>query len=310
MDETLFTRRPRISHQLWVSVLQKVHAPPVQYLRKMGLNEARRPLPSCTLDMFFSIDRGHPDREYVEYLDHAHDEGRYAGYIPLDGNVCRPCGIPLSIGLGSEVCRSCGNSFLHSAELPSAGHQVFGGPVGKSGSKRVTTYMYKRTNHFIDHLKRVQAKETRDVKKLVKILQTIESELRKERLYPGDPRITTDKVRSILKKLKLQKHYIHVFYITSKLSNRSPPILTPVQEEKLLELFHRIQTPFEKHCPPDRTNMLNYIFILRKLTQIMGWYELMEYFPLLKSRSKIYAQDMLWKKICQEVDFPFHRSIA
>lgn len=307
MDDDLFTSRPRVSHKMWSTVLRNVHAPPVQYLRKMGFNETRRPLPSCTLDMFFSVHMSAADQSMVHFL--SPDEiGPASKYTPLDPHICRPCGLRLSIGIGSEVCRSCGTSYLHSVGLPSVTHQTLGGAVGKSGSKRLTTYMYKRTNHFLDHLKRMQAKETSAVPRPV--LETVESELRKERLLPGDPRITTKKVRSILKKLKLHKHYVHVSYITSKISGRDPPMLTSVQEEKLLELFQKIQVPFEKHCPPDRTNMLNYSFILRKLTQILGWYEFMEYFPLLKSRSKIYDQDLLWKKICQEVDFPFYKSIA
>ena len=138
----------------------------------------------------------------------------------------------------------------------------------------------------------------------------MENELRKERIYVGDPAITTTKVRTLLKKLKLQKYYIYIFQITSKLSGMAPPALTLVQEEKLLDMFQSIQDPFQKHCPPDRTNMLNYSYILRKLTQILGWYDLMDFFPLLKSRSKIHAQDMLWQKICKEANFPFHKSIA
>jgi hypothetical protein len=138
----------------------------------------------------------------------------------------------------------------------------------------------------------------------------VENELRKERIYVGDSAITTTKVRSLLKKLKLQKYYIYIFQITSKLSGKAPPALTLVQEEKLLGMFQSIQDPFQKHCPPDRTNMLNYSYILRKLTQILGWYDLMDFFPLLKSRSKVHAQDMLWQKICTEANFPFHKSIA
>eukprot|EP00952_Eustigmatos_sp_NYUAD-ZCMA_P006731 28822-Eustigmatos_ZCMA.PRE.1 len=65
-----------------------------------------------------------------------------------------------------------------------------GGAVGDPG-RRLTTYMYKRTNHFLDHLKRVQAKETSVVKP--EIIMTVENELRKERILRGDPKITTNK---------------------------------------------------------------------------------------------------------------------
>jgi len=114
----------------------------------------------------------------------------------------------------------------------------------------------------------------------------------------------------LLKKLKLQKYYIYIFQITSKLSGKAPPRLTLIQEEKLLDMFQNIQEPFPKYCPPDRTNMLNYSYIPRKLTQILGWYDLMDFFPLLKSRSKVHTQDILWQKICKEANFSFYKSIA
>jgi len=56
--------------------------------------------------------------------------------------------------------------------------------------------------------------------------------------------------------------------------------------------------------------MLNYSYILRKFCEILGWHDLTPFFCLLKSRSKVYAQDLLWKKICNDTGFPFHKSIS
>lgn len=303
--DLFFTQRPRVSHRLWSAVSRRLEAPPVQYLRKMGMME-RRPVPSSTLDMFFGVHTmvEHPRAglQWMALQDMGDD------YVATDDTLCRECGIERSLEGVNDVCRRCGNSFNRMVTSACGSGTTLGGAVGSSGGKRTTTYMYKRTNHFLDHLKRVQGKEVSVVRP--EILAAVENELRKERIEPGDPRITTTKVRSVLKKLKLQKHYVHVFYIASRLSGRPAPTLSVVEEEKLLELFQRIQGPFERHCPPDRTNMLNYSFILRKLTQILEWYDLMEYFPLLKSRNKIYAQDVLWKKICEDAGFPFYKSIA
>ena len=313
--QAIFDLRPVVAYDLWKVAATRFHAPPIDYLRKMGFVE-KKPLPTCTLDMFFSVNTHGSDThhqsatQYVKLVpkSEVQDERKYVCTNP---DICRSCLNTLVkvYSQGFEVCVECGNVVSNPEKVATCSTSSLGGTVGSNaGTRRLTTYMYKRTNHFLDHLKRVQAKQTASVRP--EIIATVENELRKERIFVGDSSITTTKVRSILKKLKLQKHYIYVFQITSKLSGKAPPSLTSVQEEKLLEMFQSIQQPFEKHCPPDRTNMLNYSFILRKLTQILGWYDLMDYFPLLKSRTKVYAQDMLWKKICEDAHFPFHKSIA
>ena len=315
-EKAVFQLRPIVSHGLWELVSSRFHAPPVEYLRRMGFVE-KKPLPQCTLDLFFNVTKVSNDKvhksesdEYVKLVSST-EVADDRQYTCLNPDVCRSCFNTLVkvYSQGFEVCVDCGNLVSNPEEVATCSSNHLGGTVGSSaGTRRLTTYIYKRSNHFIDHLKRVQAKQTSTVRP--EILATVENELRKERIYNGDPRITTTKVRAILKKLKLQKHYTFVFQITAKLSGKAPPSLTAWQEEKLLEMFHSIQGPFEKHCPPDRTNMLNYSYILRKLTQILGWHDLSDYFPLLKSRSKVHAQDLLWKKICEEADFPFHKSIA
>jgi hypothetical protein len=312
----LFDLRPVVDQQkLWSTVSARFHSPPVGYLRKMGFAE-KRPLPTCTLDMFFTVKTQQSDddvnkAEAFVTLVPVRDLGSMRDFMCLNPDICRYCFNTLVkvVSQGFEVCVDCGTQVSNPEEVATCATSSFGGTVGSSaGGRRLTTYIYKRTNHFLDHLKRVQAKQSSSVKP--EILSIVENELRKERILRGDSRITTAKIRAILKKLKLQKHYTYVFQITAKLSGRAPPSLTPVQEEKLLEMFQSIQGPFDKHCPPDRTNMLNYSYILRKFTQILGWHELMDFFPLLKSRSKVHSQDILWKKICEEANFPFHKSIA
>jgi hypothetical protein len=315
-EDAVFSFRPVVAHGLWRLVSSRFHAPRVDYLRKMGFAE-KKPLPNCTLEAFFEVnkhanDKAHAkdDDEYVKLLP-SKDVADDRKYTCLNPDVCRVCFNTLVKvhSQGFEVCVDCGSLISNPAQVATCSSNFLGGTVGSSaGTRRLTTYIYKRTNHFIHHLNRVQAKQTSAVRP--EIVATVENELRKERIFQGDRRITTSKVRSILKKLKLQKHYVFVFQITAKLSGKAPPTLTAWQEEKLLEMFQRIQEPFEKHCPPSRTNMLNYSYILRKFCQILSWEDLIGFFPLLKSRSKVYAQDLLWKKICTDTGFPFHKSIA
>jgi hypothetical protein len=76
-------------------------------------------------------------------------------------------------------------------------------------------------------------------------------------------------------------------------------------EERLRIMFKDIQTPFEKHCPSERKNFLSYSYVLYKFCELLGEDEYLQYFPLLKSKEKLYNQDVLFKKICEELRWEF-----
>lgn len=76
-------------------------------------------------------------------------------------------------------------------------------------------------------------------------------------------------------------------------------------EEKLCEMFHKIQEPFIKHCPADKTNFTSYNYVINKCLHIIKHPEYAKHFPLLKSKDNLYKADMIWKKICAELKLPF-----
>ena len=80
-------------------------------------------------------------------------------------------------------------------------------------------------------------------------------------------------------------------------------------EERLRSMFKDIQIPFMKHCPPSRKNFLSYSYVLHKFIQLLEKDEFLKYFPLLKSREKLHEQDLIWKKICVELNWQFIKSI-
>ena len=122
-------------------------------------------------------------------------------------------------------------------------------------------------------------------------------------------KITLFDIKDILKKLKLNQYYEHVSYIMTKLTGKHPPILKRETEEYIKKMFKEIQEPFIKHCPSNRTNFLNYSYVLHKIFQIIYLNEFLEYFPLLKSREKLRIQDDVWKKICGELGWKFYPSL-
>ena len=80
-------------------------------------------------------------------------------------------------------------------------------------------------------------------------------------------------------------------------------------EEKLCALFKDIQVPFAKVKPANRKNFLSYSYVIRKFLELLGEDEYIPYFPLLKSREKLYQQDVIWKGITKMLKWEFYPSL-
>ena len=118
-----------------------------------------------------------------------------------------------------------------------------------------------------------------------------------------------DKIKKILKKLKLSDYYEHIAFIISKITGKPAPSINRETEETLKKMFDKIQEPFERHCPKDRKNFLSYSYVLHKFFQLLELDEYVKCFPLLKSRQKLRIQDEIWKKICHDCVWEFYPSV-
>lgn len=147
-------------------------------------------------------------------------------------------------------------------------------------------------------LNQFQAKESTDIHE--DVYNNILAEIKKMRIKNLD-KISIPDMKLILKKLRYNQYYEHNVYIISKLTKRPPPSLTRETEDRIKHMFKQIQEPFSKHCPENRTNFLSYSYVLNKLFYLIGMPEYVKYFPLLKSREKLRAQDAIWEKICNEL---------
>lgn len=121
--------------------------------------------------------------------------------------------------------------------------------------------------------------------------------------------LTCIKVKEILKKLKIHKYYEHIPHIINKLNGLPTPHFDPELEDKLRSMFKQIQPLFLKYAPGVRKNFLSYSYVLHKFVQLMDKDEYLVYFPLLKSREKLAAQDTIWKKICEELHWQYITSM-
>ena len=209
-------------------------------------------------------------------------------------DVCSYCSgelIPIE-NLGVLVCKKCSRqtSFLIEHEKPSY----------KEPPKEVCFYAYKRINHFREILAQFQAKETTQIPE--KVLYDIKEQIKKERI--NLKQMTNKKAKDILKKLGYNKFYEHIPFIKDKLGIK-PPVMKPELEEKLCNLFMDIQQPYSRHCPDTRVNFLNYYYVLYKMCELLDEKQFLPFFPMLKDPVKRIEQDVIWKKICNELNWEF-----
>jgi hypothetical protein len=194
------------------------------------------------------------------------------------------------------VCESCGLilACLISEELTYREEQ--------ETSEKIVNYSYKRENHFNEWLSQFQAQETTNIP--IEVIEELRNELKKIKIKTVEE-ITHARVRGLLKKLKLNKYYEHVPYITNILSGLSPPKMPQELEEKLRIMFKDIQKPFDDNCPTERKNFLSYSYVLYKFCELLSEDKYLKYFPLLKSKEKLYQQDVIWKKMCKTLKWEY-----
>lgn len=179
-------------------------------------------------------------------------------------------------------------------------------PSYKDPPKEITYFSYKRINHLTEWLNQIQGKETTEIPD--EIYDKILFEVKKQRIE-NMADLTCEKMKTILKQLKIHKYYEHIPHIINRLNGKQMPNFTPELEEKLRTMFKHIQTPFLKHSPKNRKNFLSYSYVIHKSLQLLEKDEYLSYFPLLRSREKLAVQDSIWKKICGDVGWQYIPSL-
>lgn len=225
------------------------------------------------------------------------ESNKNKGYVI---KMCSKCKIEktLNISCGYLICTSCGSSEPILIETDK--------PTYRDSNIDLKTCAYKRTNHLSEILNQLQAKESTEIPQ--EIYEQIKNELNKQRIF--DYKLLDHKlVKKILKKLKLNKYYEHTHHIINNLNGTQPPTMTREQEENIKRIFKEIQKPFALYKPKERTNFLNYNYIIHKICELLEYDEFLIYFPLLKSRVNLEEQDVVWEKICKYKNYQFIPSI-
>lgn len=219
--------------------------------------------------------------------------------------VCRECDVS-KIFVQSEahlVCPSCGVS------MPFIEMNQNNLSFDEQISSQVNSHCaYKRVNHFSEWINSLQGRESTHIPN--DVLDAVRLEFKKHRITDVKD-ITPVHVKKHLKKLRLSKWYEHVHAICQALGT-PPPVLSPTLESMLKNMFAEIQAPFNKHVKrvaPTRKNFLSYAYVLYKFCELLGEHDLMQHFSLLKSHEKLHQMDMIWKCICEELQWEFVPSL-
>jgi len=239
---------------------------------------------------------------YKRYLKEVEEENGDVRRVEDEFAPCKNCGSVYTKIHDEQqsdlICTQCGyTEYFLSEELGFKDEQEI---------EKNIVYSYKRENHFNEWISQFQAKESTSVPE--EVIGQLRTEFRKMKIKSLDE-ITHEKVRTLLKKLDKNKYYEHAPYIATILGGVTPPTMPQELEARLRLMFHKIQAPFEKHKPSQRKNFLSYSYVLYKMCELLDEDKYLQCFPLLKSKEKLYIQDQIWKKICEELEWEFIRTI-
>jgi len=225
-------------------------------------------------------------------------EGAPAEVMELEDEQCGQCGGRLLVveRKATLCCEACGASTPH-IDLSVCSQ-------GARSDIEFVAQTYKRSNHFLEWLNQLQAKES------TVVADSIIADVMRL-LYDGGARSVADvapaHVRGALKKLRLRAEYEHVCQITCRITGAAPPRLSGHIEERLRLMFIAAQEPFDL-SKGRRKNFLSYSYTLQQFMRLIGvgpGHIGRLAFTLLKGRDKLDRQNMIYEKMCAQLDWEF-----
>lgn len=230
-------------------------------------------------------------------------QGKSPSVSPVEKNqldLCVRCQVNMKVcnKKGIMVCDKCGycESYM----------DVTVNALPYKSNVEMSSFSYKRINHFNEWLLQIQGKEGTEVP--LYVIEEVKVALLRERITDMKS-VTTLKIRDILKQLKRSKMYYHITQILCVVTGEDAPELSPEIEEKCRLMFIAIQTPFLQHCPMSRKNFLSYPYCLFKFLELLGCNQVLDSFILLKGRDKLAKQDDIFKLICNTLNWEFIPSV-
>lgn len=276
-----------LSKTHWKGVVQVLKVPHFSHTKKLDLIHETR-IPVIYGDYLLPV---------VPWIDTLFTYGMPTEpAVRIATHVCPQCfeeDMRIDSKMDVKVCAICGC------------HEIYDEPFSyKRKSRQLTTArklstdFYKRLVHFKFWIKRIQGKERHQV--TGEDIEQVRQLLVKDNMNG----IHYWNVRNCLQRLKMQRHYNHCVYIMSKIRGKPLVMMTKNQEQILIEMFMTLQHSFSL-LSSSRVNMLSYPYVIKKLCELKGWFNMARIIPTLKSNVRIMMQDDLWRKICEDKKWRF-----
>ena len=237
---------------------------------------------------------------YNDYWRNVSNEVYSLGDYTVPTDFCPSCKVGELIVYdedGVVMCKHCSQIMEHVIDSSK--------PNNKEMPNEVSYTAYIRLNHFKEILSQFQAKETTFIDPAV--IEAIKQRIKKERIKDVQE-IDNATMREILKRIRLNKYFEHIQYINSLLGIK-PPTMSEELINTLCVLFIELQEPWALYCPQSRTNFFNYTYTLYQLCVLLDQKQYLPYIPMLKDLTKQKEQDMIWKKMCQHLDWQYFPTI-
>ena len=174
-----------------------------------------------------------------------------------------------------------------------------------------TPFHYEKSSNFEKIMKQFQAKSM--IKMSMEDVDIIEKELIRNKIDAKNA--NNDILKNILKTMsrtvhkRFAKYYGYIPYLMSRFYGVEAPNIDCELEDKLNMMFVDTEKLFNKYIKGrpefnNRSSILNIKYLMYKFLQLLGgeegkYDEILQYFPLLKSREKMMSLDLMWKEICK-----------
>jgi len=202
----------------------------------------------------------------------------------------------------SIVCTECGAVVEESANI---GQNAMANLSYARNITPIKVYSYRRLNHLRELIRQLTGKTQNTLNK--EQIDMIKEEIRKNYIDPDD--VTPQYIRSVLKKLTLNRYYDQCTSITMNINKTyTPPAITDDYEEKLVVQFCMLESPFaeiRKQVDKTRKNFLSYRYTFYRLNQLNSRMDLNAGIHLLKSVKLLNKQDKFWKLLMQKLNWPY-----
>ena len=192
---------------------------------------------------------------------------------------CDECGENLLLNENYKVCPRCGLC-ADADYVQTFGEKWF-------CNKRS---VYKQINHFKHVLSFIQNRETKTVP--THILESLEEHM--EHLE-----VNLENIRKVLKDMGCAKYYKQSVQIYCHLNCITVfECLTPSEEDRIIQLFKKVQKSFNALRDTKRKNFINYNYLVAKLLVKIGREDLAQLCKPLK-KTALKGHNKLWGRLCE-----------